>query len=128
MNKAKVEYSNYFLNELDDEIHKHVPEYKNYLEIFKSIGILQFSKDDFIHEFENKKYLFPKINNPIDILKALFEFSVIGFYRVGGSGYGGSEYIYKYKDSRSQFDESAQNFRLHPGLMEVLGLKKYSRT
>lgn len=126
LNNAKNEYSNYFLNELDDEIHKHVPNYKDYLELFKSLGVLQFSKEDYISVFKSKKDSFSNIENPIDILKELFNFSVVGFYRVGGKGYGGSEYVYKYNDTRAQFDENAQKFRLHPGLMDVLGLKKYS--
>jgi hypothetical protein len=128
INSAKTEYGNYFLNELDDEIHKHIPNYRNYLEIFKALGVLQFAKEEFISAFESRKTLFTAILDPISILKELFEFSVIGYYKVGGRGYGGSEYIYKYKDSRSQFDENAPKFRLHPGLMEVLGLRKYTLT
>ena len=126
--QAKSEYSDYFLRELDDEIHKHISQYKDYLEIFKAIGVLQFGKDDYLAEFENKKISFPSISNPINILKELFNFSVIGFYKAGGKGYGGSEYVFKYENPGAQFDESAQNFKLHPGLMDVLGLKKYSRT
>lgn len=128
VNKARIEYSQYFLSELDDEIHKHIPKYRDYFQIFIGIGVLQFSRDEFLEEFEKKKNSFPDIKNPMQILKELFEFSVIGFYRAGGGGYGGSEYIYKYKDLRAQFDETAQKFRLHPGLMDVLGLKKYSRS
>ncbi len=62
----------------------------------------------------------------MDILRDLFNFSIIGFYRAGGKGYGGSEYVYRYKDQRAQFDENAQQFRLHPGLTDVLGLRRYS--
>lgn len=128
VNKARTEYSNYFLNELDDEIYKHIPKYKDYLEIFKAIGVLQFSREEYLNTFNKKKESFTTVSSPIDVLKELFEFSVIGFYRAGGKGYGGSEYVYKYKESKAQFDESAQKLRLHPGLMDVLGLKKYSRT
>lgn len=127
VNKAHGEYSNYFLDELDDEIHKHIPNYKKYLEIFKSIGVLKFSKEDYLSKYLEKKATLPEINDPMDILKKLFEFSVVGFYRVGGKGYGGSDYIYKYKDPRAQFDENATDFRLHPGLMDVLELKKYAK-
>ncbi len=128
VNSSKVEYSDYFLRELDDEIHKHLENYKSYLEIFKSIGVLQFSRDEFLEAYKAKEVSFPEINNGIEILKQLFEFSVIGYYRAGGRGYGGSEYIYKYKDPRAQFDEAAGKFRLHPGLMEVLELKKYVKS
>ncbi len=108
--------------------HKHIPRYKDYLEVFKTLGVLQFTKEEFEDAFERRKSSLADIDNPMDILKELFEFSVVGCYRIGGRGYGGSEYIYKYKDQRAQFDEEAQTFRVHPGLMEVLGLKKYSRS
>ena len=49
----------------------------------------------------------PTREDPIAILKELFSFSVIGYYKAGGRGYGGSEYVYSYKDSRLQFDEMA---------------------
>ena len=127
INKSKINYSDYFLKELDDEIHKHIPHYKDYLDIFKNIGFLQFSMEDYHESYEKKKELFTSIN-PIDILKQFFNFSIIGYYKTGGSGYGGSEYIFKYKDVKNQFDEQAKTFKIHPGLMEVLELKKYSRT
>lgn len=126
INRAKAEYSDYFLNELDDEINKHIPEYKNYLEIFKALGVQQFSRDEYVKVFDSRKASFPSVGDPMDILRDLFNFSIIGFYRAGGKGYGGSEYVYRYKDQRAQFDENAQQFRLHPGLTDVLGLRRYS--
>lgn len=124
INEAKNEYSRYFLDELDDEIHKHLPEYENILEIIRKIGYYQFDFDDFQTAFYQKKNLFQDNDNPVEILKSLYDFSVIGYYRAGGSGYGGSEYIFKYKDSRTNFDENARLFRIHPGLIETLGLKR----
>jgi hypothetical protein len=126
INAAKVIYSEYFLNELDDEIHKHIPNYRTYLDIFKSIGSLGFSKEGYLIAFESKKSLFPEIQDPFQILQQLFEFSVIGFYRAGGGGYGGAEYVYKYKDPRALFDENSTRYKVHPGFMDALGLKKYS--
>jgi hypothetical protein len=128
VNLAKSEYGHYFLDELDDELHKHLPNYRDYFELIKSIGVLQFSKEEFNSAYELKKSMLASGNTPSYILKELFEFSIVGFYRAGGKGYGGSEYVFKYKDIRAQFDESAQQFRLHPGLMDVLGLKKFSRS
>ena len=61
------------------------------------------------------------------ILKDLFDYSVVGFYRAGGGGYGGAEYIFKYNEPRAQFDQSSTKYRLHLGLVDVLGLKKYSK-
>lgn len=35
-----------------------------------------------------------------DVVQELYDFSLIGFYRPGGRGYGGSEYVFKYKELR----------------------------
>jgi len=127
INDAKAEYSKYFLDELDDEIHKHIPKYENILEVVKSIGYHQFDMDDFNLAIEKKRNLFSDDINPYESLKNLFEFSIIGYYKAGGSGYGGSEYIFKYKNTRSQFDEGARTYRIHPGLIDFLGLKRATK-
>lgn len=127
INASKLEYSNYFLNELDDEIFKHIPYYKDAIEIFKKMGYLQFKKEDFINTLKENTDLFKHEIEPIEILKKLFEFSIIGFYKAGGSGYGGSEYVFKYKDVRSTFDINADTYKIHPGLMEVLQLRRSIR-
>lgn len=127
INDAKAEYSKYFLDELDDEIHKHIPKYQNILEVIKSIGYHQFDMDDFNNAIDKKKYLFSEEINSYESLKNLFEFSIIGYYKAGGSGYGGSEYIFKYKNTRSQFEEGAKTYRVHPGLIDFLGLKRATK-
>lgn len=127
INDAKAEYSRYFLDELDDEIHKHIPRYENILEVIKSIGYHQFDMEDFNDILDKKKYLFKDKVNAYESLKSLFEFSIIGYYKAGGSGYGGSEYIFKYKNTRSQFEESARTYRVHPGLIDFLGLKRATK-
>ncbi len=127
INDAKVEYSRYFLDELDDEIHKHIPEYSNILEIIRKIGYYQFDLEDFKIVFEDKQTLFPPEVTPLEALRSLFDFSVIGNYRAGGMGYGGSEYVFKYKDTRAQFDENAKLYRVHPGLIEILVLKRSTK-
>jgi hypothetical protein len=127
INSARSEYSNYFLRELDDEIYKHIPIYKDYLDIFKTIGCLQFSKEDFFKAFESKKAGYPGITDSLSILKDLYDFSIIAYYKAGGKGYGGSEYVFKYQNTGSSFDSTSSKFKLHPGLMDVLELKKYIR-
>ncbi|MDZ1678454.1 hypothetical protein M2X72_21300, partial [Klebsiella pneumoniae] len=68
---------------------------------------------------------FPKSDKtPSEALEELYDYSFIGFYKAGGSGYGGSEYVFKYRDSRASFSHASTRFRIHPGLIEVLGLKK----
>jgi hypothetical protein len=125
---ARPEYSAYLLSELDDEIPKHHPQYKTYLEILKSLESLQFTLEDFNEACEKRRGFLPSDVDPLTILAALFEFSVVGYYSPGGGGFGGSEYIWKYKDVRSQFNEAALNYRIHAGLKEVLGLRKFTKS
>ena len=61
---------------------------------------------------------------PSEAIERLYEFSFVGFYRAGGRGFGGSEYVFKYREPRTRFDSTALRFRVHPGLIEVMGLKR----
>lgn len=124
---AKDEYSKYFLDELDDEIHKHIEDYEDILEVFKSIGYYQFDIDSFINKYNIRKGLEDTRKEAISALRSLFDFSIIGYYRAGGSGFGGAEYVFKYKDLKSKFDENARSFRIHPGLLETLSLKRSTK-
>ncbi len=121
---AKNEYSQYFLNELDDEIHKHLPEYEGVLEVIKKIGYYQFDLETFKRALSEKSSIFLIVQDAVETMKSLFEFSIIGYYKAGGSGFGGSEYIFRYRDLKARFDENAKTFRVHPGLIETLGLKR----
>jgi hypothetical protein len=47
INKARPDYSRYLLNELDDEIHKHLPQYKTYLGVLEDTGLWQFTREEF---------------------------------------------------------------------------------
>ncbi len=124
---AQENFSDYMQRELDDEIHKHVPEYRDYLLVVKDLDSLQFTLDEFKAKWEGRKTLFSGNIEPTTALGRLFEFSLVGYLAVGGTG-GGAQYVWRYKDARSQFTENAQQYRIHPGFKEVLGLKKFSRS
>ena len=125
-NKARPEYGDYLLAELDDEIFKHLPDYRLYLEILKEIGVWQFSRDQFEQAFASPKFEGRLPAFPAKILESLFAFSLVGFYSAGGRGYGGSEYVFRHKDPSQAFDTTATRFRIHPGYIEVLGLKRFT--
>ena len=122
---ARDPYSEYLLHELEDEVHKHLPQHERFLGVLRSIGTALFTRTDIENvcsrQTDGKEPL-----RPVDVLQALFEFSVIGYQRTGGVG-GGSEYVWKYLDTRARFDETATNFRVHLGLIEAFNLKRWAR-
>lgn len=118
---ARDAYSDYLLNEIDDEIAKHVPMYKDYLEVLKIVGSEKFEFRAFADVFDDREELAGY--NPLDALSDLFAFSVISYLRPGGRG-GGSEYVWRYKDPRARFDANIESFKVHPGFKEVLGLTR----
>lgn len=122
VHNSKPAYSDYFARELDDEIHKHLPNYEDILGVIRSIGLWQFSLDEFSRACEARR--FAQESEIMSILSSLYDFSIIGFYRPGGKGYGGSEYVFRYKEPRTRFDQTASRFRAHPGLIDHLGLKR----
>jgi hypothetical protein len=116
---AREGYSDYLLRELDDEIAKHVPNYREYLEVLKRIGNIQFTSDVFRDAWAGRPALAG--DSWEEGLAALFEFSVIGYLKSGGGG-GGSTYVRRYRDARARFDPSAELYRVHPGFKEALDL------
>jgi hypothetical protein len=128
VNLARQEYSKYLRDEIYDEIYKYYPDFKYYFEILQQIGYQHFTMDNFLDAYKTWKPQLSENISPRDILERLFEFSIIGFYKAGGSGYGGSEYVFKYLNQRTEFNRSADRFRVHWGLIDALGLKQYSRS
>jgi hypothetical protein len=116
---ARDAYSDYLLNELDDEIAKHAPNYRDYLEVLKSLGTEKFSFEAFAENWEARGRAGGE--DALEALEALFEFSVVGYLKSGGRG-GGSEYSWRYRDPRVRFDSTADTFRVHPGFKEALDL------
>ena len=122
IHNARVEYSEYFLREIDDEVYRHFPEYERYLDVLRAIGKWQFDRSEFDVAYASHT---PDENvGPLEALDKLYDFSFVGFYRAGGRGYGGSEYMFKYREGKMRFDPTAVRFRVHPGLIEGLGLKR----
>lgn len=122
VHNARIEFSEYFLREIDDEVHKHMPDYEKHLNVLRALGRWQFERSEFEETYTTQ---FPEsVLSPGDALERLYEFSFIGFYRAGGRGFGGSEYMFKYREPRTRFDPTSSRYRTHPGLIEVLGLKR----
>ena len=122
VHNARIEFSEYFLREIDDEVHKHMPDYERYLDVLRALGKWQFDREEFETVYE-AQIPGTKMTSS-EILEKLYDFSFVGFYRAGGRGFGGSEYMFKYRESRARFDPTSTRFRIHPGLIEVMGLKR----
>jgi hypothetical protein len=122
VHNARVEFSEYFLREIDDEVHKHMPDYDQQLDVLRALGKWQFERGEFEAAYQEQQST--ATLSASDVLEKLYEFSFIGFYRAGGRGFGGSEYMFKYREPRTRFDPTSTRFRIHPGLIEVMGLKR----
>ncbi|SPE44944.1 conserved hypothetical protein [Candidatus Sulfotelmatobacter sp. SbA7] len=122
VHNARIEFSEYFLREIDDEVHKHMPDYGKHLDVLRALGKWQFERGEFDATYKEQ---YPGAAlSPADVLEKLYDFSFIGFYRAGGRGFGGSEYMFKYREPRTRFDPTSTRYRIHPGLIEVMGLKR----
>lgn len=122
IHNARVEFSEYFLSEIDDEVHKQMPHYEQELDVLRALGRWQFDRDEFEAAYRSQQP--DAALSTAEVLEKLYEFSFIGFYRAGGRGFGGSEYMFKYREPRTSFDPTSTRFRIHPGLIEVMGLKR----
>jgi hypothetical protein len=122
VHNARIEYSDYFLKEIDDEVHRHLPTYDRYLDVLRALGKWQFDREEFDRVYAANPP--DPQENPVTALEKLYDLSLLGFYRAGGRGFGGSEYMFKYREGKTRFDPTSTRFRVHPGLIEVLGLKR----
>jgi len=122
VHEARVEYSEYLLSEIDDEVHKHMPDYQRHLDVLRALGEWQFERNEFETAYKDQ-YADANLSSA-EALEELYEFSFIGFYRAGGRGFGGSEYMFKYREPHTRFDPTSTRYRIHPGLIEVMGLKR----
>ena len=122
IHNIRAKYSTYLFEELKDEISSKYPDFNKYLEILRNHHRVIFTRDEFIKSYKSIK---PRLNitdSEDAILERLYEFSIIGFYKPGGGGYGGSEYRFQYKSDFQAFNPQARNFRVHSGFKEYLEL------
>lgn len=116
---ARPKYSEYLVNELDDEIHETFQEWRKLTYVLRRIHTMRFQRPRF-DEFERARLVSDV--RAEEALELLCRFSMIGFSKVGGGGYGGSEVAFRYRDPSVSFDHFARWFTVHPGLKEALEL------
>jgi hypothetical protein len=118
---ARPSYSQYVVKELDDEIHEAVPQWKRYLDLLRRVHKLRFERSEFETAFDASKLGRLGVT-PDEVLEVLYQFSVIGFTKAGGGGYGGSAVTFRYQEPSIAFDPGAKVLRVHLGLKEALDL------
>lgn len=124
--EAEESYSRYFMQELEDELHKHSSSYEKYFEVLKGLSNVNFSREEFDSVWRQRQGLFDSCESPEHALGALFEFSVIGYLATGGKG-AGSKYAWRYLEPRVRFNPDAKSYKVHLGLKNEFDLKLYAR-
>lgn len=119
--EAETRYSQHLLAELSDELHKQIPELEGLLDTLRDMGRMAFTFDNWV---EASKRRTSNLTDSVakDQLGILYEASVIGIAKVGGSK-GGSHHMFIYAAPTLKPDFSARMY-VHPGLKKGLQLKE----
>ncbi|NUT57198.1 MAG: hypothetical protein HOQ03_14635, partial [Thermoleophilia bacterium] len=119
--RARRSYSDYLVNELDDELHAAHPEWKRYLDVLRRVHRMRFTREEFETAFRALRL----DRNDLDVdtaLEVLYRYGIVGFAKIGGGGFGGSTVAFSHRDSTVNFDPAAPYFTVHAGLKEALEL------
>ncbi|MBL0499010.1 hypothetical protein JD514_18305 [Aeromonas caviae] len=118
---AEDSFSRWFYNELRDEIHSHLPVWKECLQTITKIGRGNITKELYeemlLKDKKINSYLEDSGLVPDDLIELLFDFSVLGNTdKVNG------RWIFKYKDHDLIWD-SEKDLRLHYGFTKKMRIK-----
>lgn len=121
---GEVDYSSHVYEELNDEMHKQVAGSRELFQTLRDIGTTRFALTDWISactkRFKGSSEEDARVN-----LQTLFDFSIVGVPRRGGSG-GGTQYQYKYHDRLLEPNFDA-DMTVHPSLKKHLRLRDASK-
>lgn len=118
---AEERYSRHIYDELDDEMHKQLPNSRQYLQLLRDIGKMRFSLKDWEKAVvERDKNIV--IEETRQRLKILFDYSIVGVQRRGGTR-GGTVFQFNYHD-RLLEPNFEQEVTVHPSLKKHLKLKE----
>lgn len=117
---ARVPYSNYFRDELDDEISAVDASWQRLLDILRRVGSARFLLEEYSTAYEFVTNRSPLELTVEDSLGFLYRYSIIGFERaITGAGI---IHQFKYQDEAVSFEADAASFLVHRALKETLGL------
>ncbi|WP_137809023.1 MULTISPECIES: hypothetical protein [unclassified Gordonia (in: high G+C Gram-positive bacteria)] len=112
-------YSRHLLDELRDEIERHVSDFNAVVKSLNALERRTFTRDRWFEVAVEKGMNEMQAE---EALQALFEASAVGVYHAGGAS-GGSRSVYRYEDRFiSSRDESM--LQVHQGLLRELRLKE----
>ncbi len=118
---AEKAYSEWFYNELRDELQSHIEVWREMFDAISRVGLTKIEKPtDLIAEFNNDdkivQWLSEHKKKSTFLLHECYEFGIIG--NIKANGY----WQFKYKNEHSMFDDTAP-LVVHYGLVRKLSLK-----
>lgn len=118
--EAETRYSQHVLNELSDELHKQLPHLEVLLDVLRDLERMTFTFSEWKEAATRRT---PTLTDAgaKEQLSILYDASVIGIARVGGSA-GGTKNVFNYMVSPAKPDFSGR-MQVHPGLKKGLQLK-----
>lgn len=119
--EAEDRYSQHLLAELSDELHKQRPELETLLDILREVGRMSFTLAEWLEGARRREPPLTEFAGK-EQLSILYDASVIGVARIGGSG-GGSQHVFSYNATKTRPDFSGRVY-VHPGLKKGLQLKE----
>jgi len=123
--EAENRYSQHLLAELSDELHKQLPELEALLDTLRDLGRMSFTAVDWIDVARRRSSDISDADAKAQ-LATLYEASVVGVARVGGSK-GGSQQVFTFTAAAPKPDFSGR-ISVHPGLKKGLQLKEGQAT
>jgi hypothetical protein len=117
--EAEGQYSRHIYDELDDEMHKQMPENRTILQALRGLGKMRFTLPEWIEAMGRTE---PGITADVakQRLKVLFEYSIVGVPRKGGVQRG-TRFQFNYNDRLVEPDFEAE-VTVHPALKKHLQL------
>lgn len=119
---AEIAYSNWFYREFRDEVQSFLPVWKETLNCITKLGVGKADAEKLLELFEKepniKQWMVNNNKESEEILRILFDYSVIGNYDTNG------RWLFKYKDEDLTFVDTKQII-VHFGFYKKLALKYF---
>ncbi|MGN5594582.1 P-loop ATPase, Sll1717 family [Stutzerimonas nitrititolerans] len=115
--EAEKRYSRHIYDELDDEMHKQIPDCKDLLQVLRDVALTRLTKSKWIEAYSRR---FPEDTEELakEKLKILFDYSIVGVPKKGGKSRGTKfQFIYNDRLLEPNFDgDMTVHFSLHKEL------------